>query len=232
MVKRTQPGDSLIAVAYIRVSKDEQRLGPEAQRAAIGVWAARAGVRIAAWHADHGVCSVAPTDKRRALTAALVSVRRYGAGVLVVAKRDRIARDVALAAEVERAVRCAGARIVSADGTGNGDTPADRFMRTVVDGAAEYERDLIRTRTKAALQTKRARGERVGSVAYGFALAADGVHLIAVGREQRAIARARKLARGERSLRAIAAALAREGYVSRTGRPFFAAQIVRMLASV
>jgi hypothetical protein len=51
-------------------------------------------------------------------------------------------------------------------------------------------------------------------------------------REQRAIARAKRLARsGRRSLRAIAAHLAREGYISRTGRPFVATQVVRMLAA-
>jgi site-specific DNA recombinase len=105
-------------------------------------------------------------------------------------------------------------------------------MRTIVDGAAEYERDLIRARTKAALQAKRARGERVGSVAYGFSLAADGVHLVAVQHEQATIARARKLARKGRSLRAIATALAREGHVSRSGQPFFAVQVVRMLTDV
>lgn len=164
MVNRIPVGDSRIAVAYIRVSKDEQRLGPEAQRGAIRWWAAHAGIRIAAWHVDQGVCSVLPIDKRPALSAALASLRSHGAGILVVAKRDRIARDVVLAAGIERAARNAGARVVSADGTGNGDTPADGFMRTIIDGAAEYERALIRVRTRAALQAKRARGERVVSV--------------------------------------------------------------------
>jgi DNA invertase Pin-like site-specific DNA recombinase len=32
----------------------------------------------------------------------------------------------------------------------------------------EYERALIRARTRAALQAKRARGERVGAVPYGY----------------------------------------------------------------
>jgi hypothetical protein len=44
--------------------------------------------------------------------------------------------------------------------------------------------------------------------------------------------RARILAAGERSLRAIAARLAREGDVSRKGVPFLAAQVGRMLAGV
>jgi site-specific DNA recombinase len=97
--------------------------------------------------------------------------------VVVVAKRDRIARDVVLATRIERAVAMAGARLVSASGEGNGDSPADAFIRTVIYGAAQYVHGLIRT--SAALAAKRARGERVGSVAFGFALCADGVRLVA-----------------------------------------------------
>jgi hypothetical protein len=52
---------------------------------------------------------------------ALGELRALGAGVLVVAKRDRLARDVYVAATIERAVASGGARVVSADGTANGD---------------------------------------------------------------------------------------------------------------
>src|ERR1017187_4356142 len=114
-------------------------------------------------------------------------------GVLVVAKRDRIARDVLLAAGVERAATIAGARVVSASGEGNGDSPADAFIRTVIDGAAQYEHGLIRARTCAALAAKRAHGERVGAVPFGFAVHADGVRLVVNEREQATIARAREL---------------------------------------
>jgi site-specific DNA recombinase len=230
VVEPAAPGDPGLAVACLRVSKDEQRLGIAAQRAAIESWATTRGVRIVAWHVDRGVSSVAPIAARPGLVAALTGLARHQAGTLVVARRDRLARDVVLCAVVERAVREQGARVWSADGAGNGDCPADRFMRTVCDGAAAYERDLLRARTRAALQAKRAKGERVGAVAYGFALARDGVHLVRASHEQATIARARRLARAGMSLRGIASALAREGRVSRSGRPFLAAQIVRMLA--
>ncbi|MGD0679743.1 MAG: recombinase family protein [Polyangiaceae bacterium] len=231
MSKRVKLGSSSVAVAYIRVSKEEQKLGPEAQRASIEAWARSEGIHVAAWHVDQGVCSVTPIDERPALVAALASLREHAAGVLVVAKRDRIARDVVLAAMVERATTSAGATIVSAAGEGNGDAPADAFMRTVIDGAAQYERALIRARTKAALGAKRAKGEKTGGDApYGFTV--DGGRLVAVENEQAAIARARELSAEGRSLRAVAAALAGEGHVSRTGRPFAAMQIARMVVSV
>jgi DNA invertase Pin-like site-specific DNA recombinase len=187
---------------------------------------------VVAWHVDQGVCSVTPIDGRPALVAALASLREHGAGVLVVAKRDRIARDVVLTAGVERAAGSSGAVVVSAAGEGNGDTPADAFMRTVIDGAAAYERALIRARTKAALAAKSARGEKTGgSVPYGYRLDTDGRTLVAVEGEQATIARARALTAEGRTLRAVAAQLAAEGHVSRKGVAFFAAQVGRMLAS-
>jgi DNA invertase Pin-like site-specific DNA recombinase len=154
-----------IGVGYLRVSTLAQELGPEAQRATIEAWAAREGVSVVAWHIDAGVSGASPIEDRPALCAALAALRAHGAGLLLVAKRDRIARDVVIAATVERAATLAGARLVSADGTANGDTPADAFMRTVIDGAAAYERGLIRARTKAARAGKAAKGVRTRGIA-------------------------------------------------------------------
>jgi len=222
-------GDSKTAIGYIRASKEEQRLSPEAQRASIEAWAAREGIHVAAWHVDAGVCSVTPIEGRPALCAALASLREHGAGILAVAKRDRVARDVVLAALVERATTAAGAHLVSAAGEGNGDTPADQFMRVVVDGASQYERGLIRARTKAALAAKRARGERAGSVPLGYRLGANGKTLEPDEREQVVIARARELRASGLSTRAIVRALAADGATSRSGRAFGQTQVVRML---
>ncbi|NVL83979.1 recombinase family protein, partial [Escherichia coli] len=72
-------------------------------------------------------------DDRPGLVAALADLRLLGAGVLAVAKRDRLARDVYVASTIERAVERCGARIVAADGTANGETPADAFMRSILD---------------------------------------------------------------------------------------------------
>jgi DNA invertase Pin-like site-specific DNA recombinase len=61
-MKRSKNGSPKVAVAYIRVSKDEQKLGPEAQRASIEAWATREGIAVASWHVDQGVCSVTAID--------------------------------------------------------------------------------------------------------------------------------------------------------------------------
>jgi DNA invertase Pin-like site-specific DNA recombinase len=232
MSRNTKPAaNPRVSIAYIRASKDEQKLSEPAQRSAIEAWMAREGVQVARWCVDQGVSSVSPIQERPGLVAALQALRETGAGILVVAKRDRIARDPMLTGAIELAAKRQGARVVSASGEGNGTSPADQFMRTVIDGASQYEHALIRARTSAALQAKRARGERVSArLPYGYALAADGVHLVALESEQEIISRARALAASDLSFAKISDALAREGAVSRAGRPFAPMQISRMLS--
>ena len=98
MSKPTTLGSPRVAVAYLRASKNEQRLSRHAQRTAIEAWARRERIRVAAWCLDQGVRSVSPIAERPALRLALAALLQHEAGVLVVAKRDRLARDVVLAA--------------------------------------------------------------------------------------------------------------------------------------
>ncbi len=214
-------------MGYVRVSTEEQHLGPEAQRAAISLWAQRAGVTVVAWHAEAGVSGARELDGRPALMAALADLAAHRAGVLAVARRDRLARDVVVAATIERAAQGRGARVASADGVGNGDTPADQFMRTILDGAAAYERELIRARTRAALKAKRAKGERAGNVPWGFAARPDG-RLDPHDDERAVAARVLELRREGLSLRRIVLALEEESRASRSGRPLQLTQVARI----
>lgn len=229
MSKRVRAGSPLVAVAYVRVSTDDQNLGPDAQRAQIAAWAARQGVSVVAMFEDHGVSGAAELGDRPSLLAALAAVRTHGAGVLVAAKRDRIARDTVVAAMVERTAVAAGAVVRTADGASDASGPEGLMMRGMTDLFAAYERELIRARTRAALGVKRARGERIGGVPYGYELALDGVHLVALEAEQGTIARARELRAQGWSLREVATSLAHEGRISRTRRAFDAKQIARMI---
>jgi DNA invertase Pin-like site-specific DNA recombinase len=224
--RRARAGNNKTAVAYLRVSTDRQELGPEAQRAAIESWAAANGVLVVGWHVDQ-VSGAAAIDQRPGLLAALSAVKAEKAGVLVVAKRDRLARDVVVSAMVENAAAAAGARVVSADGVGNGDTAADGFMRTILDAAAAYERALIRARTKAALGAKKARGERAGAVPYGFVADENG-KLSECEAEQSVIRIVLELRRAGLSLRAVVLELQKRGLVSRSGKAFQLTQVARM----
>lgn len=225
--KRTAT-DRRAAVAYVRVSTDEQHLGPAAQRVAIEQWAAREGVVVVAWHTDAGVSGGAPIADRPALISALADLATHGAGVFVVAKRDRLARDVIAAAMLERMVADCGARIVSTAGEGtDGDDPAAMLMRRMIDAFAEYERALIAARTRAALAVKKSRGERTGTCPYGYTADADGL-LVADPAEQSVLARVREARARGLTVRAIADELRAAGIVSRQGKPLASSAIVRM----
>lgn len=216
-----------LAVAYIRVSKDEQNLSPEAQRAAIAAWAERTGVAVVADFEDHGLSGTDDIDDRPGLLSAIDALPTHGAGLLVVAKRDRLARDVVISAMAERLAERAGARIVSAAGEGEGDDPASKLMRTMIDAFAAYEVALIRARTRAALAVKAARGEKVGGVqTYG---AADGVSAERTDAEREILAAVAELHAAGMPIRAIAAELAARGLATRKGGAIAPTQVARIL---
>lgn len=218
-----------MAVGYVRVSTDEQSLGPEAQRNAIEKWAQARGVRVVAVFEDHGFSGGASVEKRPGLLGALAALRENGAGLLVAAKRDRIARDTLIATMVEQAAQRAGAILTTADGSSDGAGPEGQLMRGIVDVFAAYERGVIRSRTKAALAVKRSRGERIsGRVPFGSQLAADGVHLEENPAERAIITRVSEMRASGRTLQAIVEECARLGVVSRSGRPLQLTQVVRI----
>ena len=74
-------------------------------------------------------------------------------------------------------------------------------------------------RTKAALDHKRQKGERIGNLPYGKTLAPDDVHLVPYPPEQAVIA-ARRLRQRGLSHKKIAKGLTTRGYSSRAGTPF------------
>lgn len=203
------------AIGYIRVSTEDQNLGPGAQRKAIEEWCERNGAEMVQVFEDHGVSGGVDLEKRLQLLAAIDSLKPLGASVLVVAKRDRLARDVLYSAMIERLVQKQKAVIASADNVGNGDGPEAQMIRGIVDVFAAYERAIIRARTKAALQVKKSRKERTGSVPYGFQLAKDGVHLEPNPAEQEILSIVSELRGRGMTLRAIAAALEERGFTPR-----------------
>jgi DNA invertase Pin-like site-specific DNA recombinase len=221
--------DSRKAVVYVRVSTEDQNLGPDAQRAAVAAWADRNGVEIVATFEDKGVSGGAAIDRRPALLAALDALAEHGAGLFVVAKRDRLARDIMIAAAIERLAERAGARIVSADGVGEGNDPAAALLRGMVDLFAAYERAMIRTRTVAALAQKKARGERTGAVPVGCRVAADGRTLETDPAEAEIVAAVVKARAAGLSIREIAAELAAAGMRTRRGGEIQSTQVARIL---
>lgn len=64
---------------------------------------------------------------------------------------------------------------------------------------------------------KRANGERVGTVPFGYRMAVDGVHIETETAEQAIVGRIREMKAAGISLREIAAELNRQGFTTRRG---------------
>lgn len=216
------------AVAYLRVSTDEQSLGLKAQLDASRAHAERMAWELAGPFADEDVGGAVGLERRPALLEALADM---GEGdVLLIAKRDRLGREPMVIAMIEAAVRRKGGRIVSAAGEGTeGDEPSNILMRRMVDAFAEYERLIIKARTRAALAAKKRRGERTGGVPFGHDLAEDGVALVANPAEIEALVTIRRLEAEGLSLRRIAAELDRLGIPPKQGGPAWKHTTVRKI---
>lgn len=207
------------AVAYLRVSTEQQAesgLGLDAQLASVTAAAGRLGLALDRVFTDAGVSGSLAIEDRPTLLEAVSTLKR--GDVLLVAKRDRLGRDVIAVALIERLVGKRGARIVSAAGEGtDASDPTSLLLRRMIDSFAEYERLLIGARTKAALRAKRQRGERVGQVPFGFVLGADQKTLEAHAGEQATLTLIRSLRASGASLRAVATQLNAAGYTTRSG---------------
>ena len=114
------------AIGYVRVSTEQQAesgLGLEAQQSSITAAAARLGLEFSRTFVDAGTSGSLAIEDRPVLLDAVAAVRR--GDVLLVAKRDRLGRDVIAVAMIERLIAKRGARVVSAAGEGtDSDDPA------------------------------------------------------------------------------------------------------------
>jgi len=146
---------------YQRVSTDEQamsRNGLEAQREAIDGQAARRSWTVEHF-ADEGVSGKTIGPKLAEVLQLLASGQGDG---LVVAKLDRLSRSIVNAANIIEAAQAQGWSLVILDLGVDLTTAAGRMMAYNLVNFAQYERELISERTKAALAAKKRRGERIG----------------------------------------------------------------------
>ncbi len=140
------------AIAYLRVSTQRQQrsgLGIEAQRAAIERFANAESLAIAAEFVEFESGKGADALERRPQLAAAKSSKCS----VVVAKLDRLSRDVAFVLMAQRVPF-----IVAELGR-----DADPFMLHLYAALAEKERRLISERTRGALAAMKAAGARLGN---------------------------------------------------------------------
>lgn len=215
------------AVAYLRVSTSKQGasgLGIEAQRAAVARFAEAEGFEIIAEHIETESGKGADAlDHRPVLAAALAEARKAKVPVLV-AKLDRLSRDVAFVASLMAQRVPFIVAELGAD--------ADPFMLHLFAALAEKERKMISDRTKDALAAAKARGVKLGSPAIEKARASSiatnqanaDAHAARVLPVIEAIRKA-----GATSLRAIAAELTARAVPTVRGGAWSAMQVSNIL---
>jgi DNA invertase Pin-like site-specific DNA recombinase len=145
-------------VGYIRVSTTQQGksgLGLAAQREALAKFAAAEDLEIAAEYVEVETGKGADAlDRRPELAAALAEARRLKCPIIV-AKLDRLSRDVHF---ISGLMAYKVAFIVAELGA-----DADPFMLHLYAALAEKERQLISQRTRDALKAAKARGVVLGN---------------------------------------------------------------------
>ena len=211
-------------VAYFRVSTARQGqsgLGLEAQQAAVRNFLRPESVLVASFvEIESG-----RKNSRPQLQAAIAQARQADA-VLLVAKLDRLARNVAfLAALMESRVRFQAVDLPA----------ADEFTLHILAAVAQKEATAISTRTRDALSAKKARGFRLGTPANltadarAKALAALQANAQANLNNRQAAQLAALLRATGASLRAIADQLNNSGYLTRRGKSFHPMGVQRLL---
>jgi DNA invertase Pin-like site-specific DNA recombinase len=213
-------------LAYYRVSTDRQGqsgLGLEAQQAAVAQFLGHAP-SLEFVEVESG-----RNADRPQLALALAEAKRSGA-TLIVAKLDRLARDVKMIlAIVDSGVVV---RFIDLPDIDTG-TATGRLILTVMASLAEFEARRISERTKDALAAKKARGERWQS-----GDPSKGARAAAIARLERSLERHKEIAQtvgqlqafGCKSLRQIAKGLEARGVKTITGKANWrAAQVAAIL---
>jgi DNA invertase Pin-like site-specific DNA recombinase len=95
-------------------------------------------------------------------------------------------------------------------------SPAGKFFITVMAGAAELERNMIRERCNEGRKIRKSQGRRLGEIPFGYTVDQDKV-LVPDQRELKAVQRIRQLSVSKISYRKICKKLEDEGYKSRSG---------------
>jgi len=215
------------AVAYMRTSsatnvgadKDSERR----QRSAIEAYAKRAGMTVVDWFYDPAVLGADPIETRPGFSALLDRIEDNGVRAVVVEDASRFARDlVAQELGILLLVK-RGVRLLTVNGDDLCDTsdPSRVMMRQIAGAFARYEKARLVARLRRARELKGKMGGRKS-------LMETRPEVVELARKLR-----RTRSGKQRSLREISAELAARGFVAeRTGRPYEAAQVSRILKKV
>lgn len=222
------------AIGYLRVSTKNQigidKYGLDSQRAMIEAYCAEHDIQITEWFEDAGY-SGAKRD-RPALNRILAGeVTNPPIQYIVVAKSDRIARDVQLYYAIKFLLQQNGLEILSAtEDWSEQDQLTGKILETFLALVAEIERENIKIRLMGGrYQKARKGGYAGGKIPYGYKLS-NGEYMVHEA-EAEVVRRIFALRKSGMGGKAIAAELEKDGIVSRGGKPFVPTTIYSILGN-
>lgn len=209
------------AVAYCRVSTDgqvgEDKFGIAAQKEQITNYCEAKGIEIVGWFIDEGVSGA--KERRPAFDQILQGeVTNPPIDYVVVAKTDRISRDINLYYAYKNLLQKQGLEILSvAEDWSNADKLTAMILENFLAMAATVERENIRVRTSGGRALKaKAGGYAGGRPPYGYNTV--GGKLVVNDREAEAVRLIFRMKDSGATFQSICEALKAGGYVSRSGR--------------
>jgi site-specific DNA recombinase len=225
------------AAVYSRVSTDEQvreGVSLQAQEARGRAYCELHGLSLERVYRDEAVSGSKPLAERPQGSQLCADVRAGAVRHVIALKLDRLFRDAIDCLEVSREWETAGVAMHLIDLGGqavNSASAMGRFMITVLAGAAEMERNLIRERTRLALQHKRERGDRLGGTPFGFVPSSPMKPLVGIQGELETVRLILQLRRRDPerwTFRAIAEKLERDGHRTQKGGRWEAMTVKRV----
>ena len=216
------------AIAYVRVSTADQAgegHSLEAQKEKLRLFSEIHNLELIGIEVDAGLS--ASTLDRPGLQRALATLEDFRAEALVVVKLDRLTRSVRdLCVLVDTYFRDGAHRLMSVSEAVDTGSAGGRLVLNVLSSVSQWEREAAAERTTAVMQHLKATGKFTGGFPpFGFYVDDDG-SLVEHVEEQAIITLSRQYNRAGASLRNIGRQI---GNNPRTGKPFDAKQVQRML---
>lgn len=149
--------------------------------------------------------------------------------VLIVYSLSRLARSTKDTIAIGEKLDKAGADLVSLSEKIDTTSAAGKMIFRMLAVMAEFERDQVKERTSMAMAHKKSKGERVGTIPYGFDLADDGVNLVRNETEQAVITMISELRGRGLSYRKIAAELESQEILTKGGEKIWAHATIRKI---
>lgn len=218
------------AIGYVRVSTDKQAdfgVSLEAQTQKVQAMAVVQGADLVDVIIDAG--ESAKSLNRPGMARLLALVDSGAVDTVIIAKLDRLTRSVADLAELLKRLERRGVSLVSVADSLDTRSAAGRLVLNIMVSVSQWEREAIGERTRDAMRHKRANGERVGTMAFGYRVSSGGVNLEPDAHEQAILARMKNLSVQGLSTRQIAGTLNAEGLTTRRGTPWRFQYVARAL---